>query len=451
MNLKENYIALVIMHIVIGVLIYSIGSFSRIFFLAVIGYFLVQIIISPIKQKTYNILLACAYIVGSEVLFRMTGGGIFYESSKYFVIFFALFGMFYRGISGKGYPYFIYLILLVPAVVVASTNLGYDLNFRKSVAFVLSGPVCLGVAALFFYDKKIHIEKMLNVLVYLSLPVVSMTTYLFLYTPSLKSVLTGTGSNFAASGGFGPNQVSTMLGIGMFAFTVRFFMKSPTLFLKVFNAAVLGAIAFRAIVTFSRGGVLAAIIMIGAFLWLLYAKSSYRQKQNILLTFVLFCFVGIATWITSSNQTEGLIDKRYSNQDAKGEVKEDISTGRVDLFVGELEGFFQHPFVGVGASGMKQFRLELEGGIVASHNEISRLLSEHGLMGVLILLILIFKPLDYRTQHKGNLFFYAFLCFWFATINHSAMRIAAPAFIYSLSLLNIRYDKPSIRRKQLKA
>ena len=40
-----------------------------------------------------------------------------------------------------------------------------------------------------------------------------MTTYLFLYTPSIKSVLSGTGSNFATSGGFGPNQVSTILGL----------------------------------------------------------------------------------------------------------------------------------------------------------------------------------------------------------------------------------------------
>jgi hypothetical protein len=49
--------------------------------------------------------------------------------------------------------------------------------------------------------------------------------------------------------------------------------------------------------------------------------------------------------------------------------------------------------------------------------------------------------------NKRNLFFYAFLCFWFATINHSGMRIAAPSFIYALCLLNITYDKPAVHRK----
>ena len=50
-------------------------------------------------------------------------------------------------------------------------------------------------------------------------------------------------------------------------------------------------------------------------------------------------------WVISSNQTSGLIDKRYSNQDKTGKDKEDISAGRVDLFLGELEGFINNPFL----------------------------------------------------------------------------------------------------------
>lgn len=46
--------------------------------------------------------------------------------------------------------------------------------------------------------------------------------------------------------------------------------------------------------------------------------------------------------------------------------------------------------------------------------------------------------------------FYAFLAFWFATINHSAMRIAAPGFIYGLSLLNVTNEKRPLHRKQIK-
>ena len=124
-------------------------------------YFLGTIIITSKSQKQAAVLKACAYIVGAEVLFRMTNGAIFYESSKYLVIVFVLIGMFYDGISNKAYPYFIFLILLVPSIVVASSTIGYDSNLRTNVAFALSGPVCLGLSALYCYDKKISKRQIL--------------------------------------------------------------------------------------------------------------------------------------------------------------------------------------------------------------------------------------------------------------------------------------------------
>ena len=202
--------------------------------------------------------------------------------------------------------------------------------------------------------------------------------------------------------------------------------------------------------TLSRGGVFAAIIVIIAFLFVFYFRSSFKQKQHIIGSLVIISFVAVATWTISSYQTSGLLDNRYTNRDAIGREKEDITTGRVDLFVDEFQGFMSNPFFGVGANGMKQSRLVDLGTVVASHNEISRLLSEHGILGIIILLILIFKPLDYRTQNKNNIMFYAFLAFWFATINHSAMRIAAPGFIYGLSLLNVTNEKRPLHRKQIK-
>ena len=445
---NNRYFELVILHVIIGVLCYFVGIFPRAYFMAMVIYFFVRIILASRNKKTMEVLTACMYVVGAEVLFRMTNGSIFYESSKYLIILYVLMGMFLKGISGKGYPYFIYLILMVPSILVASSMLGYDLNFRSSIAFVLSGPVCLGVSALFLYDKRISVNQLMSLLAYLSFPVISMTVYLIFYTPNLRDVLTGTESNFAASGGFGPNQVATMLGLGMFCVTVRFFLRSPDLFSKLINAVILIAISYRALVTLSRGGVITAVFMIFTFLVILYARSAYQQRQKIAMTFALFAILGLVTWGFSSSQTSGLLDKRYANQNAIGIEQEDITTGRVDLFMGELVGFLNRPFLGVGASGMKQERLESKGGVVASHNEISRILSEHGLLGLFILLILILKPLDFRSRNQNNMFFFAFLLFWFATVNHSAMRIAAPAFIYAMALLNIQnVKKPSIRPK----
>jgi O-antigen ligase len=261
--------------------------------------------------------------------------------------------------------------------------------------------------------------------------------------------LSGTASNAATSGGFGPNQVSTALGLGIFAIVVRLFMKSPTIFLKVLNLLILGGMAFRAIVTFSRGGIYSAIIISFAFLVIVFYRSSTQKKINIALTFIVFAFAISATWVISSNQTRGLIDKRYANEDSLGRDKGDITTGRLELFKEEMEGFLSSPFFGVGESRIKDIRVEEHGIKVPSHNEIGRLLSEHGILGIIILLILVIKPLVYRANNKKSFYFYAFLGFWFATINHSGMRIAAPAFLYALCLLNITNEKSPVHRKQI--
>ena len=414
-------------------------------------YFITKIILAAEHNKAQSVFLACAYFAGAEVLFRMTKGGIAYEVSKYLVILFMLIGMFFKGLKGKGYPYFFYLILLVPSILVASTTLSFFANFRTNIAFVLSGPVCLGIAALFCYDRKVTNRQLSDIVLYLALPSIAMTTYLFLYNPSIKDTLSGTASNAAMSGGFGPNQVSTALGLGMFAIAVRLFMKSPSLFLKILNIVILGAMTFRAIVTFSRGGVFAAIIVVGAFLFTLFFRTSNKVKNQIIISFLLLIMTSMTTWIISSNQTEGLIDKRYMNRDAQGREKSDISTGRLDLLKEEIEGFLTSPFLGIGASRVKDIRVERDGTQLPSHNELGRLLSEHGVLGIIIIMILIIKPLAYRSTNDRNYYFYAFLAFWFATINHSGMRIAAPALLYGFALLNVvpeRVYRKTIESKQ---
>ncbi|WP_411767129.1 O-antigen ligase family protein [Winogradskyella sp. A3E31] len=447
---SDPYLQQVVMHIGLGALLYAFKPFAKVFFLAIMGYFLIKIVLSPPKKVVINVLLGCAYFAGAEILFRMTKGGIAYEASKYLVILFVLMGMFYKGVSGKGYPYFIYLILLVPSIIVASVTLTFDARFRTNIAFVLSGPVCLGIAALFCYDRKVTYQQIHRIILYIALPIISTTTYLFLYTPSIKDKLTGTSSNAALSGGFGPNQVSTILGLGMFCVVVRLLLKSPSLGLKVINILILGAMTFRAFVTFSRGGIIAAFVVALAFLGTIVLRLNTRKLGTLIGSLALLSIALLMTWNISSSQTRGLLDKRYANQDALGREKQDLATGRVQLFEEEIDGFLSAPFLGIGASRVKNKRVETSGHHLPSHNEIGRLLSEHGFLGIIVLLILFFKPLGYRASNRKNIFFFAFLAFWFATINHSGMRIAAPALLYALALLNIVNDKRPVHRKQLK-
>lgn len=450
MKTNITYISAVGFHAAIGLLLYFNESLAKLYFGLAMVFFIYRIVMAANHKKTFEVLLACAYFVGAEVFFRTTRGAISYESGKYLVILFVLLGMFYKGASGRGYPYFIYLMFLVPSIFVASTTLSFDANFRTNIAFVLSGPVCLGVASLFCYGKPITTRQMSKILLYMLLPIIAHVVYVYFYNPDLRDVLTSTASNREAAGGFGSNQVATALGLGMFLVTYRIFNNSPTLGLKILNFSILILISYRGVLTLSRGGIITGVLCILIFSFFYFYQATPHVKSKILGIFTLLIMALVAAWFISSNQSRGLTEKRYANKNAQGIEKKDVTTGRKELFLGEIEGFLSNPFFGIGSSRAKDQRIEEEGQGITSHNEISRTLSEHGIFGIAMLVILLFKPLSIRFKNKGNYFFYAFLAFWFATINHSSMRIAAPAFIYALALLHVTHDKRPVHRKQIK-
>jgi O-antigen ligase len=210
----------------------------------------------------------------------------------------------------------------------------------------------------------------------------------------------------------------------------------------VLNLIIALNISYRGIVTFSRGGMITGFLMILLLLLFLYLKSNFKGRVKLNYSFVLIAFAMMITWGYSSFQTGGLINNRYANQDAQGRAKENQFTGRVDIAATEIDMFLDNPIFGVGVGKGVEVR-EMETGILAvSHDEITRMLAEHGSLGLMGLLILFFTPLALYLDNKFNLFLFCFVVFWFLTINHAAMRTAIPAFVYSLSLLNVQLPSP---------
>lgn len=433
---EKKYISLVLLHVLIGVLIYLIRPLSQIYCIASLAIGLYYIMKSG--NKNNEALYVSAYIVGNEVFLRMTGGNLFYETSKYGVMFFLAMGMYYSGFSKNAIPFWIYLLLLLPGVIVATDTLNLDTEIRKAISFNISGPVCLGISAIYCFNRKITISQINDILLALGLPIFTTAIYLILYTPNLKEILTGTGSNIETSGGFGPNQVATLLGIGMFVFFSRLIFESKTKLLLIINLIILFNITYRGLVTFSRGGMMTGFIMILVLLFYLYIKTKSQARYN-LNRLIIFMVVGFfITWLYTSNQTSGLIDKRYANKDGAGRVKESQLTGREEIWNSEIDDFLENPVFGIGVAKALEVReLKSGGQIIASHSEISRTLAEHGTMGILALLIVLFTPIFLFFDNKKHIYMVSFLLFWLLTINHAAMRLAAPAFVYSLSLLKV--------------
>lgn len=433
----STYIRWVLIHLGIGAGVYVLPLLAKLYaiLIVVVGF---RYVIRT-KNAGNEALYVAAYVVGAEVFLRMTEGNFFEQYAKYVVMGILILGMIYQNFSRHSWIYWVFGLLLIPGIVLAFFTLNFETDSRKAITFNIIGPITLMISAIYCYQRKITFKQVLTIVDMLAYPLMATVVYMFAYTPSIKDVVTNTESNFETSGGYGPNQVSTILGLGIFLFFVKIILQSKSTKMMVINVVFFLAITFRGIVTFSRGGVIAGFIMIilVVLLLLIYTKTYAKSKVGLVVFMGVFALVGV--WTYSSVQTSGLIDKRYANEDARGRVKASKLTGREQLIESEFNMFLDNPIFGIGVGKNKEYRLETTGIDAASHNEITRMLAEHGMFGLFGLIILMLTPMLLYVNNKQNIFVLSFLVFWLLTINHAAMRLAAPAFIYALSLLKVRF------------
>lgn len=430
----ENKLLLIVIHIVIGYL----ATFS--FFPEIFGLISIVVpILYLIFQKNFNeeAFLFSAYIVGAEVFLRMTDSFVFYESGKYAVIIFLMLGFFLGRFNQKlGVQFLFYLFLLFFGILF--TRVPESESIRNAIVFNLSGPLVLGISAIYFYKRIISETNLLNSLFCMLLPLFSTVTYLYFRTPDLKEIVFGGVASYETSGGFGPNQVATAIGLGIFIIAVFILMKKRLTGYVFLDSFFLIYFVYRALLTFSRGGLITGLIALVVFS-IFYIISNKNSLQVFFKYVAVAITFSVAIWVYTSDVTGGMLDNRFTGKNASGIQKADVSSGRIDIFEEQIKSFISNP-LGIGVGNGKYKRLSLDSGITAaSHSEVGRLIEEHGILGVIILIGLIIIPIFniwYSNNYKRG-FLIAFYLIWFLTINHSAMRIALPGFIYALSLIKI--------------
>lgn len=383
--------------------------------------------------------LYAGYFVGAEVCLRMTNGYIFWEAGKYGVVLLLITGLISERIQQNPRPASLvtYFLLLLPSLTVVDFP-DFE-TAREEVSFNLSGPLVLMVSSVYFYRRPISRDGLVAVFRNVVFPLVVMLVYLILVTPSIDEIQYGGESNFKASGGFGPNQVSTMIGVAMFILATGRFYKFTISGLAWLDIVLFLLFSFRGLATFSRGGVIGSLI--GIFI-ILAATAVISPKGRALYTtisfIVIFSIAGIYVWNYVNDQTGGKLESRYLGVNYATGEQRDISSGRSEIMNNELELFRENPFAGIGP-GMGKILVKNKFGLAAhSHSEYTRLLAEHGAFGIISFLIMIIVPIREilaRPRHMRplQLALFAFVLF---TLFHSAMRLALPGYLYGLVLLN---------------
>lgn len=432
---EKQQINLTLLHIGIGCLIAFHPPLSKIYSLLILltGFYIVV----KNKNKNNEILYVIAYIAGSEVFFRTTYGNWIHELGKYSMLFFAFFGFYYNGFPKIKNPYWIYLLLLIPSILMSLMYLNGDLRIK--IGFEILGPISMGVLALYTYKRKISVTQLKTILTLIALPIFASCVFLILKYSHNVYIKNWSGSNFYFSGDYAPNQMSTILGLGVFIYLLKIITEADNKKLFYLNIIIFCLLFYRGLLTFSRGGIVTSVIIsLTLFLSIYISRGEYYKfKRKIGFSVVIVTSIFILT----AYQTDNKLFKRYTNFEILGPDNIIKPRGRYIQIKSDIENFTANPVLGVGVGKGKDIRRQDYNINVSTHSEITRLLSEHGVLGLFSLLILIFFPLQLYFKDKQNFYLLPFFIFWLFTINHSATRIIAPLFLYTLTLLYINKEK----------
>jgi O-antigen ligase len=367
-----------------------------------------------------------AYIVGAEVLWRMTGGAILWEIGKFSIALIFLTAMIRQGkLRIQPFP-FLYFVLLLPSAVLTVLEIDAE-SARGALTFNMSGPLALMAASLFFSQFKITRAQLQNLFVYLIAPVAAVAAITLFGIVTDPYIVYGfrNGSNFSTSGGFGPNQVSAVLGLGaMFGFFALLNLQLTRRGRILFAAVSMFLIA-QCLLTFSRGGVYNVVLGIGAAAPFLLAVPHLRR--TFLITLAVSVVLGAFVILPGLNSfTEGTLSTRLESTG---------TTGRDEIMQGDIDLWIDNPIFGVGPGQAEYFR-SVDLGMVAAHTEFTRLVAEHGLFGAAALGCLLLAGLQclHQAPTMSSKAMVSALMVWsLFEMGHGAMRIAAPSFLFGLA------------------
>ncbi len=388
------------------------------------------------RRTPTRLIFVLGYVVASEPLWRVAHAAVFYETAKYTLVALGGLGIIrWRRDSNIDKTPAVYLALLMPSLLVL------DHFDRKDISFNLSGPVALAVFSMFMSRMRISKESVRTLLLVVLAPIFGL-----LVVASYSTITTDV-IEFATTkltgGGLGKNQASAIFGLGMLV-SFLFVVVSRRSDRLRWWVSVLGIwCGVQAMLTWSRGGVVTALgaMAVGSVVLL----SERRSRSSIALRVAMWTLLAISVVLPQLQTfTGGSIGVRFTSTDL---------TGRDDYIRADIQTFRENPVLGVGPGVSKQHHFLLLGRAGSSHTEYSRLLAEHGSLGLMALVLLgIMSVVRVRSPLPvgGRAMTLAFTVWSLLYLTHAAMRMAAASFIFGLGGAHLLVE-PRRRRSRLAA
>lgn len=451
--LNRNYLFFVfVFHVLLGL----VSTISPLILVAYFYLILFSSIPFVLKKTIIDDKLSflLVYLVSFEMLARMANATPFipYEIGKYLTMILLVMGIL-KG-HNKGPIGFFLILLVLPATI-------YDLSGQvdfKGIVFNLFGTINIGLAIWYFSKQKFTTNGFKTLIYLMLLPLIAALTFVFIKTPDFGDIEFVLGANFEASGNFGSNQVSTAFGLAILIAAYLWLVDFSVTGKRFLDLAILLLFAFQGLLSFSRGGMIGGVLGVVIVVFYLSKTSkespSYAKlklaKRYILPTLILLSIV----FFVANKITNNQLLLRYQGETAstlKGTSDKDINmitTGRFDIAMGDLALYDEYGFYGVGAGASRYLR-EIHNGTVA-HVEWSRLIAEHGVLGILFIIVVVINVVQQINKKQDNLIkgiLIAFLFLGWYTTFHNATRTYLTPMLIGASLIYVINDKSTLPRK----
>lgn len=377
-----------------------------------------------------RILGIAGYIAASEVLWRATQAQVFYEGGKYAIAAVFLASLIRLRLRRIYWPAAVYFVLLLPSILltVAGTNLPLA---RGLISFTLSGPLALAMSIIYLRQTRVTPSALIRVLGLMLGPLLGLAALCSVATFGSDDIsFDSTESNFQTSAGFGPNQVSCVLGWAIVCAFLWVTLQKRSFVSQILAISLMLFCAMQAALTFSRSGIwMGAIgVMIASF-FLMRTRRTFVNTAGVAVLAMLLAWLVVLPALdrfTGGQVSNRFAEKGFSNREA-------IAT--LDLIL-----FAEHPVMGVGPGMGKYARKQEFGSGGAAHTEFTRLLSEHGIFGVIATLILFgiaLRQFLLPGTPQAKALRVTTLAYSFAFMAAASMRVALPGFVMGLAFITL--------------
>lgn len=376
------------------------------------------------RWRPVSIACVAAYVAGTDVLWRMTGAIVPWESSKYLVMLVCLGGLIRLGRAARwDFLSLVYMVSMLPSIIVILQEFHGGLRkLAQPLSFNLSGPLSLFASVWYMSQLDLSRRDVRRVLGSLVAPLLTIAVFTALTTSSATMLSFTDESSAATSGGFGPNQVSLALGLGALLTFLLAVDSELKAWQRVGVLVLLPFFGVQSALTFSRGGLYSfAIALVPPLALLSTHRASRKWVSLIVVGFTLITAIVIVPRL-----------ERFTGGEFSARFTDTNPTNRDMIAREDLRLWKEHPILGLGPGGALTQR---HGQSTLAHTEFTRLLSEHGLFGVIALCALlgIFTSRVLNAQPVDERAFRTAVMLWsLISMLHAGMRIAAIGFVFGL-------------------